>query len=243
MVNVTLHGALGEECCKNWNLDVKSLSEAIRAIELNTKKLYKFLIDKDKENIRYAVVINGRNFHTENEPTLENPRTILESELCIKSDNLETIDIIPVLEGADSNSGGIITALLGVILIIVGIATIWAGGSGALAITAGITLLAGGIYSLLSRPPKFDDFREIEQGGKTSYLFSGPQNVIGEGGPVPLCYGNPIVGSQVISAAYVVRDYNVTNPRADKFVRSVYDALEAGARNGRGIGGGRFDKV
>ena len=35
-----------------------------------------------------------------------------------------------------------------------------------------------------------------------SYLFSGPVNVINEGGPVPIGYGRLIVGSQVIMSTY-----------------------------------------
>ena len=38
-----------------------------------------------------------------------------------------------------------------------------------------------------------------------SYLFSGPVNVLNEGGPVPIGYGRLIVGSQVIMSAYGVK--------------------------------------
>ena len=37
-----------------------------------------------------------------------------------------------------------------------------------------------------------------------SYLFSGPTNVLNEGGPVPIGYGRLMVGSQVIMASYEV---------------------------------------
>ncbi len=59
----------------------------------------------------------------------------------------------------------------------------------------------------MSSPPKFEDFREIDGStGRTSYLFNGPENTTQEGGPVPVGYGQLIIGSQVISASYVI-DY------------------------------------
>ncbi len=203
LVKVTLHGQLGEAVgAKDWDLAVSSVSQAIRAIEMNTKKLYKHLLEKDKENIKYDVVINGRTFVPEKKLDINDPKTILESELMIKNKNLRTLDIVPVFEGDDSKVLGIILIIVGIILIIVS----W--GSSSKLVALGIMLVAAGAFSLLARPPPFGDFREIEQGGKTSYLFSGPANVTGEGGPVPLGYGELIVGSQVISAAYVTRDFS-----------------------------------
>ncbi len=220
MVKLKLHGTLWQEdnIPQEWDLCADSLSEAIQGVQANCKRLYKHLLDTTKKNIKYAVIINGRNFYTENEPTPDNPKSILESELMLRNQDLKTIDIVPILEGADSKTLGIITAILGVVLIIVGIFTVNPG-----LILAGVTLLAAGVFTLLSKPPRFEDFREIEQGGKTSYLFSGPQNIVGEGGPVPLCYGSPIVGSQVVSASYVIRDFSIHN--TSRIIRDEYGNL------------------
>lgn len=190
----------------DWDLDVKSVGEAIRAVEVNTQRLYSELIEKDKKNIKYCLVINGRNFKSDKDIEDFTIEEIKNSELNIQTRNLKTIDIIPVIEGADSNILGIFTAILGVVLIVIG-AFLTEFGVGIALIVAGIGLLAAGVFSLLSKPPTFEDFREIEQGGKTSYLFSGPQNIVGEGGPVPLAYGRILLGSQVISAAYVTIDF------------------------------------
>ena len=57
----------------------------------------------------------------------------------------------------------------------------------------------------LSSPPKFEDFRQISDGTKaSSYFFNGPENTTREGGPVPVGYGELLVGSQVISASYEI---------------------------------------
>ena len=75
---------------------------------------------------------------------------------------------------------------------------------------AGFGLLAGGISMLLAKPPKFDDFREIESTKKsTSYLFGGPTNTANEGGPIPVGYGRLIAGSQVIQTSLLVRQMTV----------------------------------
>jgi predicted phage tail protein len=208
---ITLHGELGEQIRKEWNLHVNSVSEAINAIEILSKhKLYKYLIEKDKENIKYQVLINEKPFRTTTKINKNDPDTIKNSELCARfQDNtLKTIDIIPVIEGADSggSGGGLILTILGVILVIVGI--IGSEFGLGFLIPIGIGLIAGGVMMLLSRPPKFEDFREIQK-GRQSYLFNGPYNTTEEGGPVPVGYGELIVGSQVISTSYdTVYSYN-----------------------------------
>lgn len=217
IVNVHLHGCLGEQVGESWNLAVKSLSEAIRFIEMNGKKLYKTLYNFDKRGIHYEVIINGRKFKSDKE--LKTLDDVKNSELCMTYKDLETVDIVPVLEGADSD---IFQTVLGAILIIVGIA-LSGTGFGVVLISVGLTLLASGVIGLLTKPPKFDDFREIEQGGRTSYLFAGPQNIVGEGGPVPVGYGRLIVGSQVVSAAYVIRDFNVAD--TSSYIRDEYGNL------------------
>jgi hypothetical protein len=62
-------------------------------------------------------------------------------------------------------------------------------------------LLVAGVSNLLTPTPKFEDVREIEGGGKPSYMFSGPQNTVREGGPVFVGYGRLLVGSHVIQTS------------------------------------------
>lgn len=183
MVKVTLHGEIGEVFGREWNINALTIAECLHAIEVNTKKFRQFFLLKEKENAKYVFLINGEAFDNR-ELDQNKPETIYSSELYFNNPNLKSLDIIPILEGA--TVGAIITAL--VVAIVVAVAT----------------------YFLTPRP-NFGDFREIEQGGKTSYLFSGPENVTGEGGPVPIGYGRLIIGSQVIAAAYVVRDFNTND--------------------------------
>jgi predicted phage tail protein len=210
---ITLHGELGEVFGKTFNLAVASFSEAIHAINVKSKKqLYPWLFRKDKTGVKYKIVINGEDFQSDADLTVLDQKaveSVLVSDLTIKR-KLKTIDIVPVLEGADADTLGIITLVIGVILIATGIGspagfTLLGISQGTL-VLVGLALLAGGIISLLSQGPEFQDFRDISNSGKTSYLFSGPQNTVGEGGPVPIGYGRLIVGSQTIAASYRIKN-------------------------------------
>lgn len=210
LVKITLHGLLGESVGRSdWNLDVKTVGEAIHAIEtLSKRKLYKFLFENDKNNVKYRVLINNRDFISEEPLDINKPETLTKSELTMLIPSLKSIDIVPVIEGYDSSTVAIV---IGAILIIIGIVLIFTGvGSilGVALIIGGLGLVAAGVINLLSKPPEFEDFREIAGGGRASYLFSGPQNTTREGGPVPVGYGRLIVGSQVISASYELSEVN-----------------------------------
>lgn len=206
LTNIRLHGELGREMGKEiWNLDVSSVGEAVRAIEiLSKRKLYKYLLEKDKDGLQYKILINEREIDT-SKIDKEKIETIEASELNLKFGELKTIDIIPVIQGA-GKGGSIASIVVGVVLVVVGaILTAYGGGGiGVPMIIAGLGLIAGGVINLLTQPPKFDDFREIGGGKRGSFLFNGPENTTREGGPVPVGYGRLIVGSQVISASYEI---------------------------------------
>lgn len=219
LVQINLHGDLGEQIGQSWKLAVKSVSEAIHAINiLSKKRLYKYFYLKDQQNIRYKIVVNNEEFKPTEEIKNGNIEAIKSSELALTRE-LKTIDIVPVIEGGDK---GIVTAVLGAVLIIVGIvlvATGVGGPLGAALIIGGIGLLAAGIMTMLSQPPTFEDFRasSAPNAKQASYLFNGPVNTITEGGPVPLGYGRLIVGSQVISTTYEVteKDYEAVRDGSD----------------------------
>lgn len=205
LTQINLHGILGDAVGrKTWNLAVKTVGAAINAIEiLSKRKLFKSLLENDKKGIKYRVLINGRDFihDKENPPSLEDINSIKNCELVAKVKNLETIDIVPIIEGSGQSILDIFTAILGVILIVVGIVVGITTGIGFVLVIAGLALLSAGIINLLSQGPELQDFKDRQ---KTSFLFSGPTNTINEGGPVPIGYGRLMIGSSVVSASYDV---------------------------------------
>ena len=207
LVEINLHGVLGEQLHKKkWSLDVKSVSEASHAINAMSNNLfYKTLLQNDKKGIKYAVLINKRSFLSEKPLTENNLEDIENSELVMPVNDLKTIDIVPVIEGAGGRTGDWLLVIVGIILVIVGFKTFGATTkTGFVLIMAGLGLVATGVMNLLTEAPKLSDFKSKTARG--SFLFDGPENVIGEGGPVPLLYGQLIVGSQTISATYHVED-------------------------------------
>jgi predicted phage tail protein len=212
MVEVELHGILAEKVKKTkWNLAINSVGEAIRAIETNTKILYKTLYELEKDNLKYRVLINKKDFKIfKNPDEIENDLDkVIYSNLTTnyKTGDLKSIDIIPIIEGA----GGVVAAVAGIFLTIVGVVLLFTGVGavfGAALILAGLALTAAGFLSLLSSPPPFvaPEFQSPELatkgGGGKSYLFDGPTNTRGEGGPIPIGYGRLIIGSKTVSASF-----------------------------------------
>lgn len=116
----------------------------------------------------------------------------------MQSDALRSIDIIPIIEGADSKTMGSLLIVLGVIVMIIGFAYFPL-------LAAGLILIMGGVSMLLTEQPKYEPMRNIKQeGAGRSYFFGGAVNIVSEGGPVPVGYGEAVVGSQVISAGFGV---------------------------------------
>ena len=96
MVKVTLHGKLGQDLGQDWDLEIQSVSEGLRAIEANTKKLRKWIIDNNQE-CKYVTLINNK--VVKFDKSQEN--YTLNSDLCVNfGSKLETVDIVPVAEGS-----------------------------------------------------------------------------------------------------------------------------------------------
>jgi predicted phage tail protein len=112
----------------------------------------------------------------------------------------ETIEIVPVIAGA----GPVGRIILGAVLIVASFfipgAALFGIGLAPIALGIGASLVLGGVAQLLTPTPQTNldatkDPRTIE-----SFSFSSIQNVSRQGLPVPIGYGETIVGSIVIGA-------------------------------------------
>ena len=117
------------------------------------------------------------------------------------------ISFVPVVAGA----GAVGRILAGIAIIAFAIVTAGAGliaglGLGFGASTAisiglvGLSLVVGGVAQLLTPTPKVTQGADGQDDPRKSYSFSGIQNTSRAGTPVPIVYGETIVGSVVISA-------------------------------------------
>lgn len=208
MVRVNLHGKLGEDLGKTWDLDVTSVAEAMRAIEANTRCLRKWFLDhaNEKGYSAYSISVNNKFLKFKEDMQVDEFKN---SEVFMQyDDKLETIDIFPEIMGSRS----IFMIIVSVILIVV---AVFVPPLAPVLILAGLGLLAAGVTSLLSKPPPLIPFNAQqadpinssagEVGGPSSYLFNGPVNTVGEGGPVPVGYGTLLIGSNNVYASYDVQ--------------------------------------
>ena len=136
-------------------------------------------------------------------------------ELHLPTGQKEVISIIPVMAGA---GGGFAKIAIGIALIAAAIIFAPAGagflglgagfisGATAAAVSTviggiGVSLALAGVAQMLSPTPKMQKLgSDTEIDPKKSYSFSGVQNTSRQGVPVPIVYGEVIVGSVVISA-------------------------------------------
>ena len=116
------------------------------------------------------------------------------------------ISFVPVMAGAGATGRIILGALLIIGAFFTGGATIGLLGLAApvavssVLLYAGATLLLGGVAQLLTPTPKVKQGADSQDDPRKSYSFSGVQNTSRAGTPVPIVYGETLVGSVVISA-------------------------------------------
>jgi predicted phage tail protein len=115
------------------------------------------------------------------------------------------IRIVPIIAG--SKNGGLFQTVMGVALIVVGAAVnYFSGGSlawiGTPMMQVGIAMALGGVAQMLTPTPSSKAGSQQEQAStenKPSYLFNGAFNSTQQGLPVPVVYGQMLVGSSVIT--------------------------------------------
>ena len=195
---IRIYGALARFLKRRiFRAEVANAAEAVRFLLANFPQLEKHMADQ-----YYEVRVGSRALQLGDDP----------SELHGPSGCKEVISIIPVMAGAGS-SGGQVLAGIGLIaaaLLFAPGAALAGGlltlGAQAVPVVVGIgaSLALGGIAQMLTPTPKLNSGSSYGQDSDTdprrSYSFSGVQNVSRQGIPVPVVYGECIVGSIVISA-------------------------------------------
>jgi predicted phage tail protein len=118
----------------------------------------------------------------------------------------QEIKIIPVLAGAGATGRIIAGVALIVLASVVTFGTLGgvvaAGAINAAVFAVGASLVLGGVAQLLTPVPTISSpsMTDTAKDPRKSYSFSGIQNTSRQGLPVPIVYGETLVGSVVISA-------------------------------------------
>ncbi|MBK3510697.1 tail assembly protein [Pseudomonas sp. MF6747] len=197
---IRLHGVLGKRFGCVHHLAVNSAREAVRALGVLHKGFNQFMIESKDKGIVFAVFYGKRN--------------IGESELGDPPSGNE-IRIAPVVQG--SKDGGKLQTIIGVAIIVAasyfsgGLAATGSGavfgGSAAWGIvgSVGISLALGGVAQMIAGTAPGIDSSEAAD-NQPSYNFSGIKNTVTQGNPVPLCYGEMVVGSACVSLGVLAED-------------------------------------
>jgi predicted phage tail protein len=168
--------------------EVATAAEAVRFLLANFPQLERHMIDQ-----HYRVSVGSYDLATDE---LHDPA------------GQQQIKIVPVLAGA----GAVGRIIAGVALIALTIATGGFGGAaiglfgtgtlalGTVGMAIGASLVLGGVAQLLTPVPQMPTGANTEQDPRKSYSFSGIQQTSRQGVPVPIIYGETLVGSVVISA-------------------------------------------
>lgn len=121
------------------------------------------------------------------------------------------IHIVPRMEGA--KHGGLFQVIAGVALIGVSFipglnVAVWAGAAAtwsSLAFSIGASMLLGGVAQMLTPQPKAPSMHSADNGKQNTY-FSSLENMVAQGNPLPVLYGEMLVGSRRISQMLSTRD-------------------------------------
>lgn len=186
MTTILLSGSLAKAFGREHFrlLETGTTTEAFSALKHTIHGFEDFIRESARLGLRYAIFRNREN--------------IGEGELTLSGTT--EIRIVPVMAG--SKSGGLFQTIAGVALIAVGAVASAFGQAwiGAPMIKIGIAMTIGGVIQMLAPVPKSPSQQEqAASENKPSYLFNGAFNSTQQGLPVPIVYGQMLVGSSVVS--------------------------------------------
>ncbi|HDL6452227.1 TPA: tail assembly protein [Escherichia coli] len=183
-----LHGDL-QRFGRRLSLYVNTAAEAIRALSLQVPGFRRQMNEG-----WYQIRIAGRDAG-ENE---------LSARLNEPLANGAVLHIVPRLAGA--KSGGVFQTVLGAALVA---AAIWMPGISIAAsnimFSVGAAMTLGGVAQMLAPKPETPEYNSADNGKQNTY-FSSLDNMIAQGNPMPVPYGEMLVGSRRISQDISTRD-------------------------------------
>ena len=202
MQRVILLGDMGQRFGETWEMNVDYIRDIFKLIGCQREGFNQYLVDCHE---------NGTNF------TMQRGEEFVgEEELHLSVGN-EDIIITPIPAGSKSGIGKILLAIAIVVAVIVipgamaaaasfgtasagsAMAAIATSTVGMMAISVATSLALQGLSQMMMPGP------EIDKETPDNYLFNGTSEHIKEGLPVPLCYGEMMVGGGLINQTMTTR--------------------------------------
>ncbi|EKO3708171.1 tail assembly protein [Vibrio metschnikovii] len=185
---IRLYGKLGAKFGRVHKFVCNSPREAASALCAMVPGFKKEMMESKDKGVEYAVFIGRENI---GEEVLDSPA------------GNKDIRIAPVIAG----SGRGFQVIAGVALVA---ASFFAGPAAPYLMATGISLAVNGAMQYLTKIPDGTPGTEADNGA--SYNFNGPVNVTAQGNPIPVLYGEMIVGSVTVSADMYSEDIGMKNP-------------------------------
>ena len=224
MQKAILEGKIGEKFGREWPIEgCTTLRDTFKLIDCQTEGLIPYLMEASETNIDFSIQ-RGIEF-------------IGEEELLLSIGN-EDLIITEIPAGQKSGAAKILAAIL-IAVVVIGsgglgglgffgagtetIAVVGAGGglttatvslglntAGLMAMTMAVNLAIAGVTQLMTKGPEL--YKAEENKG---YLFNGPVNTVQQGLPVPVAYGELVVGGAVINISFQTSKF--PNPNISAF--------------------------
>ncbi|ERK18623.1 Phage tail assembly protein I [Pantoea sp. AS-PWVM4] len=199
-----LSGALAKKFGKVHQFHVADLNEMLRAMCSQVPGFKKYLSNAHIEKVRFAFYSAGKNISLE--------------EFDMSSGATE-YRMTQVIEG--SKQAGVLQIVIGAVALVAAFFTAgaslaaWGAMLGAttatgLAVTAltsiGISMMLGGVVSMLTPQPSYNIGSASSTDNQPNYAFGSPVNTVAMGYPVPILYGRREIGGAIISAGIFSSD-------------------------------------
>ena len=197
MQTVYLNGGI-ERFGRKWSTDCTNIRDIFKLIDCQTPGFRNYLLDAAENNVGFEIQRGS--------DVLDTPEELL---LSLRE---EDIIITEVPAGSKSGAGKIIAAIA-IVAFTLSTGGFGAGASGwaatstatgtaltlkgTIALSVAMSLANAGVAQLLAPGPETEPPSE-----NAGYLFGGPENVAPQGLPVPVLYGELLVGGSPVSVAY-----------------------------------------
>lgn len=203
MQTVYLNGGI-EKFGSKWEANCSNIRDVFRLIECQTPGFREYLVNAAENNVSFEIQRGSEFLGSPEELLLSlNEEDIIITEVPSGSKSgigklLAAIAIVAVVAATGGFSGaGFFGATTpaplggGTVQVATGLGT-----KGLVALSIASNLAITGISQMMMPGP------EVDQGTDEAYLFDGPTNSITQGLPVPVAYGELIVGGAPISQYY-----------------------------------------
>jgi predicted phage tail protein len=199
---MTLSGGLAKKFGKVHRFHVADMREMLRAMCASVPGFKKYVSNAHLNGVRFAFYSGGKNIGLE------------EFDM---STGATEYRMSQVIEG--SKQAGVLQIVIGAIALVAAFftagaslaawgAAMTAGAIGATTILTGIgiSMMLGGVVSMLTPQPSYNIGSASSTDNQPNYAFGAPVNTVAMGYPVPVLYGRREIGGAIISAGIFSSD-------------------------------------